>query len=181
MYKFFIFFNNIIGDYMYYISNFLLFSILGHLLESFIYLIMDSHNYSGIMYGPWTPVYGFGIIIIIVIYNFIKKRNINNISKVISIFLLSMIFLTFIEYIGGNLIEYFFHRKFWNYENLRFNIGSYIALEIAFVWGICSLIYIYILKPVTDKMVKKIPNYIFICILVFFIIDFVVTVINNLK
>ena len=165
---------------MYYINNFLLFSIIGHVLESTIYLFMNSHNNSGIMYGPWTPVYGFGVIIIIIIYNLIKKRNINNISKVIFIFLLSMFFLTLIEFIGGNLIECFFHKKFWNYKDLKFNIGSYIALEIAFVWGICSLIYIYILKPFTDKFIKKIPNYIIICILVFFIIDFIVTVINNL-
>ncbi len=181
MYKLIIILNNNIGDYMYYINNFLLFSIIGHLLESTIYLFMNSHNNSGIMYGPWTPVYGFGIIIIIIIYNFIKKRNINYIIKLLSIFLLSMILLTLIEFIGGNLIEYFFHKKFWSYESLKFNIGSYIAIEISLVWGMCSLLYIYILKPITDKITKKIPYYITICILVFFIIDLVVTVINKIK
>ena len=92
-----------------------------------------------------------------------------------------MILLTLIEFIGGNLIEYFFHQKFWSYENLNFNIGPYIALEISFVWGICSLVYIYIFKPITDKITKKIPNYITICILVFFIIDLIVTIIKKIK
>ena len=93
---------------MYYINNFLFFSFIGHILESIIYLFLDNNGYSGIMYGPWTPVYGFGIILIIIIYNLIKKTKFSSIKKVISIFILSMILLTVIEYIGGNLIEYFF-------------------------------------------------------------------------
>ena len=70
---------------MYYINNFLLFSIIGHILESVVYLILNNDGYSGIMYGPWTPVYGFGIILIIIIYNFIKKANLSGIKQVISI------------------------------------------------------------------------------------------------
>lgn len=166
---------------MYYINNFLLFSIIGHILESIVYLILNNSGYSGIMYGPWTPVYGFGIILIIIIYNFIKKTNLSGIKKIISIFIISMILLTLIEYIGGILIEYFFHKKFWSYENLKFNIGPYIALEIAFIWGLCSLIYIYIIKPITDKITKKIPKYITITLLVFFINDLIITIINKLK
>ena len=166
---------------MYYINNFLLFSIIGHILESIIYLTLDNNGYSGIMYGPWTPVYGFGIILIIIIYNFIKKSNISNIKKVISIFFISMILLTLIEYIGGISIEYLFHKKLWSYKNLKFNIGRYISLEISFIWGLCSIFYVYIIKPITDKITKKIPKYITITLLVFFINDLIITIINKLK
>lgn len=166
---------------MYYINNFLIFSLLGHILESTIYIITNQNGNSGILYGPWTPVYGFGVIIIIIIYNNIKEKNIKNIYKVLSIFILSMILLTTIEYIGGNLIEYFFHKKFWSYEDLKFNIGPYIALEIAFIWGICSIIYILLIKSITDKLIKKIPKYITIILLVFFIIDLIITITNKLK
>ena len=166
---------------MYYINNFLLFSIIGHILESVVYLILNNDGYSGIMYGPWTPVYGFGIILIIIIYNFIKKANLSCIKKGISIFILSMILLTLIEYIGGILIEYLFHKQLWSYTNLKFNIGRYIAIEIAFIWGLCSIFYIYIIKPITDKISKKIPKYITITLLVFFIIDLIITIINKIK
>ena len=133
------------------------------------------------MYGPWTPVYGFVILLIIIIYNLIKKTNLSDIKKVISIFLLSMILLTLIEYIGGIGIEYFFHKKLWSYKDLKFNIGRYIALEISIIWGICSIFYIYLIKPITDKIIKRIPYYITICISVFFIIDLIITVINKTK
>lgn len=164
---------------MYYINNFFLFSILGHILESIIYFVLDNNGYSGIMYGPWTPVYGFGIIIIILIYKFIKKTKLKNIIKILLVFLTSMILLTLIEYIGGIGIEYFFHKEMWSYENMKFNIGKYIALEISLIWGLCSIIYIYLIKPITDKIIKRISNYITICILVFFIIDLIVTIINK--
>lgn len=165
---------------MYYINNFLFFSILGHFLESIIYLFLNN-GYSGILYGPWTPVYGFGIIVIILIHKYLNKTKLTGIKKVISIFLLSMILLTFIEFIGGILIEYLFHKELWSYTNLKFHIGKYIALEISLIWGLCSIFYIYLIKPLTDKIIKRIPYYITICISVFFIIDLFVTVINKTK
>lgn len=165
---------------MYYINNFLLFSSIGHILESIIYLFLKN-GYSGIMYGPWTPVYGFGIILIIIIYNLIKKTKLTGIKKVISIFILSMILLTFIEFLGGNLIEFLFSKELWNYNNLRFHIGKYIAIEISLIWGLCSIIYIYLIKPITDKIIKRIPFYITICISVFFIIDLIITIINKIN
>ena len=177
-YNFFDYLNNINGDFMYYINNFLLFSILGHILESIIYLFLDN-GYSGIMYGPWTPVYGFGIILIILINKFLNK--ITGIKKVISLFIFSMILLTLIEYLGGITIEYFFSKELWSYTNLKFHIGKYIALEISLIWGICFLFYIFLIKPLTDKIIKRIPYYITICIIVFFIIDLIVTIINKIK
>lgn len=166
---------------MYYINNFFLFSILGHILESIIYFVLDNNGYSGIMYGPWTPVYGFGIILIIIIYKFIKETKLKNILKILLIFLISMILLTLIEYIGGISIEFFFHKQLWSYKDLKFNIGPYIALEISFIWGLCSIFYIYIIKPISDKIIKRIPTYITICISVFFIIDFIITIIDKIK
>ena len=46
-----------------------MFSILGHFIESFFY----SNGDSGILLGYWTPIYGVGTIIILLINNFIDK------------------------------------------------------------------------------------------------------------
>ena len=81
---------------MYYINNFIFFSLFGHLLESTIYLFLNNNNYSGIMYGPWTPVYGLGVIIIIIIYNIIKKTKLTKFKKIILITIINIIFLTII-------------------------------------------------------------------------------------
>jgi len=166
---------------MYYINNFLFFSLFGHVLESIVYFILDNGGHSGILYGPWTPAYGFGIVLIIVIHNILNKTKITGFKKILLLFLISSLTLTVIEYIGGISIEYFFHKKLWSYKDLQYNIGRYIALEISIVWGLCSILYIYLVKPYTDKIIKRIPYYITIPILVFFIIDFIITVIDKIK
>ena len=46
----------------YYLNYFFLFSIFGHFIEGFFY----SDGDSGILNGYWTPIYGLGVIVIII-------------------------------------------------------------------------------------------------------------------
>lgn len=166
---------------MYYLNNFLFFSILGHIFESIMFLILNNNGYSGIFFGPWTPVYGLGIIIIILINKFIDKYNINLAAKIIISFFTYAIFLSLIEYIGGISIEIFFHKVFWDYSHQRFNIGKYISLEMACLWGMVSCIYLFVFKKLIDKFLKKIPNYISWALFIIFICDVIATTIDKLK
>ena len=79
------------------------------------------------------------------------------------------------EWIAGNLIEILFGKVFWDYSQLKFNVGHYIALEISLVWMIFILIFMYILRPLIDKFIKKIPNWLSILVLILFLIDCIVT------
>ena len=74
-----------------------------------------------------------------------------------------------------NLIKIIFGETMWDYSDYEFNIGKYISLEMATVWGISSLILIY-LKEVTDKIVKKIPKFISWILIILFIIDLICTI-----
>ena len=47
---------------MYYLKIFLLYSLLGFIMESTLFKIKLSKKHSGIFYGPMTAVYGVGII-----------------------------------------------------------------------------------------------------------------------
>ena len=84
-----------------------------------------------------------------------------------------------LEFIGGNLIHLLTGKVFWDYSKLKFNIGHYIALEISLVWGIMSLVLIYLIKPIIDKILKKIPSIITYLVLFIFIIDLIISVINT--
>lgn len=165
---------------MYYLNNFLFFSILGHIFESILFLVLDNNGYSGIFFGPWTPVYGLGIIIIILINKLIDKFNLNLTLKIIFSFFIYAIFLSLIEYIGGISIEIFFHKIFWNYSNHKFNLGYYVSLEMALLWGLVSCIYLFVFKKIIDIFIKKIPVFISIPVFIIFISDFVVTLITKL-
>ena len=91
---------------------------------------------------------------------------------------MSAILVATLEYIGGFLIEFLFGRIFWDYSYETFNIGRYTSLRMCILWGICSLLLIYIIIPFLNKIIKKIPKWITIILVLLFIIDLVITFIN---
>ena len=127
---------------MYYINYFFLFSLIGHFVETFFY---TGGGESGILFGPYTPIYGFGVCAIIIFNKKIAK--LSNGLKTLALFLFGFIFLSIIELTGGLLIEKLFGFVFWSYESLTFHIGHYIALEVAIVWGACSIIVAKLIVP----------------------------------
>lgn len=145
-------------------------------METTMKIIFFPSMNNGILYGPWIPIYGFGSCLIIVIMRFVFNRiKVNRFFKIIIVFLLSMITLTTIEFIGGNIIELLTEKVFWDYKSLKYNIGHYISLEISLIWGIMSLVVIYLIKPLIDKFIKKIPSILTYLVLIVFIIDCIIT------
>ena len=156
---------------MYYLNYFIVFSILGHFLESFFYTNGDS----GIFLSYWTPIYGIGTIIILLINKYINKFNVPKILKVLYLFLFSSIILSTIEALGGYLIKWIFNIELWNYTNYKFNIGRYSSLEMTLIWGLSSILLIYFIKPISDKIVKKIPKIVTYILIGLLIIDVIIT------
>jgi len=161
---------------MYYFNVFFIYSIIGFIFETwFIKGVFES----GILFGPWTPVYGIGAVVIILIYKFLDKNVKSKIWRGILLFFLSALILTGLEWLGGVLIETIFNKVYWSYENMRFNFGHYIALEVSIIWGILSIILIYLIKPLFDKLIKKIPKWITYILLTLFMIDLFLTLISK--
>lgn len=158
---------------MYYINTFFIYSILGYLYESIIYLFQSGE--SGILYGIWTPVYGIGVVVIFFFYHIFKKKGYSNKKIYLLEFLVGFFLLSFLEWLGGMLLEILFDTVFWNYEGLEFNIGNYISLETAFIWGIASILCIKFLKPLSDKLEEKIPKWGTWILIIFFSIDSIIT------
>lgn len=161
------------GDKMlYYINVFLIYSMIGFLMETSLKTFFFHHMNNGTMYGPWIPVYGLGCCLIIVCMRFVFNRiKVNRLSKVCLFFLLSTLTLTLLELIGGVFIEAISGKVFWDYSDLKYNFGHYIALEISLIWGVLSLLIIYVMKPFIDKIIKKIPKYLTYLVLILFILD----------
>ena len=164
----------------YYIKYFIIYSIIGYILETSIKYLFNPSMHNGSLYGPWIPIYGLGTCLIIIIMRLVFNRfKINRINKIILVFIISMISLTLLEFIGGHLIHFITGKVFWDYSKMKFNIGKYISLEISLVWGIMSLIIIYIIKPIIDKVIKKIPSTITYLVFIFFLIDLIISFITN--
>lgn len=165
--------------FMYYLNVFFVYSILGHILETFIYMMHSGE--SGILYGLWTPVYGIGCMVIIFCYqSLFHNHHLSKKIEALTVFLIGAVLLTFAEWIGGTLIELIFGYIFWDYSNLKFHIGPYIAWEMALIWGLLAMILIFLLKPIIDKIILKIPKWATFSFLIIFIIDVICTILFKL-
>lgn len=165
---------------MYYINCLYFYSFLGFALESEVYKLNNSNLHSGIFYGPITEVYGFGIIALILLKKyFIDKLKCNKYLKIIITFISSLIVLTLIELIGGNILHLIFNINMWNYTKKAFNIGKYICLELSIIWGLFGIIFIYYLKDNLDKIIKLIPQKLTYILLIINIIDTIAILLNK--
>lgn len=139
---------------MVYINYFFFYSIIGHFMESIIYLFEKGK--SGILYGYWTPIYGIGCVLLLFLYDhFISKTK----RPYFNIFITGFFVLSIIEWLGGTLIEKIFHKVFWSYHDLKFHLGNYVSLEISLIWALLSMFVLY-LKKYLDPYMKKVPIYI---------------------
>lgn len=161
---------------MYYLNCFFIYSFIGFLYENIIEFIKGKEIGSGMLYGPFTPIYGIGALLILVISRFIfNMLNLNKILEIIIIVSSLTIILTFLEWLGGTLIEKIFHVTFWNYSNLKFHIGKYIALEVSLIWAFASILVLYIIQPFINKFIFFIPSYVTYVLIAIFTIDLIVT------
>jgi len=166
---------------MYYTKIFLLYSLLGFIMESTLFKIRHSNKHSGIFYGPMTAVYGVGIISIELLNKyFFKKINRNIIIKLLIEFITLTVILSLIEYLGGNILNYLFDIDMWDYSNIKPNFGKYICLQNSLIWGILGTIYIHIFKPFTDKIIKQITKKETYLFLIIFIIDTIIVLATKL-
>lgn len=157
---------------MNYLNIFFFFSILGHIIES----VITKDYTSGILYGYWTPIYGVGVVVVLVLWKQIQKRIHKKWIQYLILFLSSAIFLSAMEYLSGVLIQESFHKVFWNYKNQFGNIGLYTSLTMSLVWGIASLLIVWLIEPLAQKYSQKIPKGITYFLLGLFILDCLLTI-----
>lgn len=165
---------------MYYLNTFLLYSILGFLLETIRSFLVNSKFTSGILYGPWTPIYGIGIVIVILISNYLFAHlHLSRWVETFITFVIITLILTLLEWIGGILIEKIFHTVFWDYSKEAFSIGKYISLSKSLMWGVGSILFIYVLKPLLEGVIKHIPIPVTIILTLLMLSDFILTFLNK--
>jgi len=166
---------------MYYIKNFLIYSLFGFIMESTLYKVKSVNKHSGIFYGPMTAVYGVGIVSIILLDKYyFSKLKCNKILKLVIEFIILTVTLTLIEYLGGNILNYLFDIDMWDYSDMSLNFGKYICLQNSIIWGILGTIYLHIFKPFTDKLLNQITNKETYLFLTLFIIDTIITLITKI-
>ncbi len=132
----------------------------------------------GFLNGPVCPVYGCGVLVVIVVLTPLKY-------SFLILFIGSILLTSIIEFITGFLLEKLFHNQWWDYSEQPFNICGYVCLKFSILWGIACVLVMDVVHPTIYavlKVVPKLPGTIILVILcIVFVVDIVITVSTILK
>lgn len=131
---------------------FLIYSFIGWCGEVTV-AVVKKHKFinRGFVNGPMCPIYGVGAVAFAVFLPELKE-------SFFFLFLGGMIIGSVIEYFTGRILEMIFHRKWWDYSKVRFNVDGYICLQTSVLWGLCAVLVLWITNPficwLTGKMTR---------------------------
>lgn len=165
---------------LYYINSLLVYSVIGFSLESLVFKLSNTNKHSGIFYGPFTMVYGIGAVSLLLLNKYLfPKLKVNKYLKILLMYIIIVITLSLIEFLGGHVLHFIFNIDMWNYAEHKIHFGKYICLINSLAWGFFGLFYLYFLKDFLDKLIKRISpktTYLFIFI---FMIDLIMIIITK--
>lgn len=117
----------------------------------------------------------FGSIIIVC---FIGKLQ----GRIIETFVVSVLVLTFWEYIVGVFLENVFHTKYWDYSDHKINFQGRICLTNSLAWGFLGVGFINYINPLVTWIISLIPQNVFNSIiygaLAVMIVDIIISIIK---
>ena len=130
----------------------------------------------GFLNGPLCPIYGFGALGVIYFLKDLAKTN------KLYLFFGSIFIATALELVGGFLLEKIFHKKWWDYSEMRYNIGGYICLEFSVLWGLACFSLYEAVHPLVVKLFAFLnPKFIFyanLILLIIFAVDMAQTILT---
>lgn len=132
----------------------------------------------GFLNGPVCPIYGFGIVMIIIILDPIR-------DNLLLLFIFAAIITSILEYLTGFVLQKVFHHRWWDYSGVPLNINGYICPQFSLIWGAAGVFVIKVIHPVVNDMVNLLPylggNIILAVIVISFLIDLCAAVQTVLK
>lgn len=106
---------------------------------------------AGMLWGPFSPIYGFGAVLLTLLLNRFYKAN------VVIVFLVSAVVGGAFEYFVSWFLEYAFGSVAWDYTGRFLNIGGRTDFMFMCMWGVLGVIWIKWMLPGVLDLVNRIP------------------------
>lgn len=133
--------------------KFAIYTFLGFIVESVYVSILKKEFYlSGLLKGPFIPIYGFGALLIL---NIIPYHT-NNFE----IFFYSLISCTTLEYLTHFFLSHDSNIEVWNYSKLPDNYHGRICCFYSLMWGFLGIILVNYIDPLVDQILINSNYYI---------------------
>lgn len=136
----------LVVEYFFY---FMLYSFFGWVLEgSYNLYSKGSFRKEGFLKGPFKPMYGFAPLLLIYI---------RDLELPILLFLLfALIIPSVVEYSSGWMLKSLFHKQWWDYSNIPFQLQGHICLRFSLYWWVLSIGCLYILHPIMEWLFRSV-------------------------
>ncbi len=129
--------------------------VLGDIIETIYHVaVVDPgvfQNRTGMLWGPFSPIYGFGAVLMTLALNRFHKANIW------IIFLVSAVIGGAFEYFVSWFLQFAFGVVAWDYTGTFLNIGGRTNFMFMCMWGVLGVFWIKGILPGMLKLVNMIP------------------------
>lgn len=117
---------------------------------------------AGLLYGPFSPIYGFGAVIITMMLNRLWKAN------VLVQFLVAAVVGAAFEFAVSYWMEFSFGITAWDYSNytlpglgipdpIAVMCGGRTSTMFLFIWGILGIVWLHMMLPLLLRIINAIP------------------------
>lgn len=129
---------------------FLLYSFCGWLYESILVSVQERRPVNrGFLNGPLCPIYGTGAVLAVLV--------LGQVQNPLTVFLVSMVGATLLEYGTSWAMERLFHARWWDYSHFKFNLNGRVCLLGAVVFGIGGVAIVFGAQPWVARLTDLIP------------------------
>ncbi|KWX78605.1 putative ABC transporter permease [Paenibacillus jilunlii] len=136
------------GEYFFY---FMLYSFLGWVLEgSYNLYSLGTFRKEGFLKGPFKPMYGFAPLLLL------GAKDLG-LSLPLMI-LLALIIPSAVEYASGWLLQSVFHKQWWDYSKMSYQLRGHICLKFSLYWWGLATVCIYGLQPLIEMLYLRIST-----------------------
>ncbi|MGX7023244.1 putative ABC transporter permease [Vagococcus hydrophili] len=126
---------------------FIVYSMIGWLWESFFCSFKAKHFvYRGFLLGPYCPVYGFGVLSVLLL---VPKEY----GTLLNLYFNIVVIVTIVEYVTSFLLEKLFSMELWDYKEVPLNIHGRVAVPVSIFWGVGCLFLIKVIHPEIEKLI----------------------------
>ena len=130
-------------------------------------VITGSFINRGFLIGPLCPIYGFGVMAVILLLSPIQERG-------LLLFFAALVLTSFLVFLTGLLLEKLFHARWWDYSLEPFHLGPYVCLRFSLLWGFACVFVVRLLHPFLVSLIAFLPLWLEACLLSLFSVGLMV-------
>lgn len=126
----------------------------------------------GFLIGPICPIYGYGVLGIVLLIG-------QNTKDILDVFLKSILIFSLLEYFTSYIMEKLFKARWWDYSRRKFNINGRICLETMIPFGLLGCFVVYIVHPIiVDFVALFSQSIVIITAIILFVIYFIDNIVS---